>query len=194
MNNRFAAVLMVAAIFTVRASSAAEPASRDATSDIAAFEDRLARAIDERDRAALETLIADPFTWVHASDGRLDTREVWLANAAKGMAASLADVRAMGPVGGAVGFSLLKGDELNQLYVSSAARGSGVAVSLLVDAEQLLAARGVETAWLACAIGNHRAARFYEKNAWRRVCTVSIQVPAATGTLPLDVWRYEKKP
>jgi GNAT superfamily N-acetyltransferase len=106
--------------------------------------------------------------------------------------AALADVRVMGPVGGAVGFSLLKGDELNQLYVSAAARGSGVAVALLVDAEQLLAARGVETAWLACAIGNDRAARFYEKNSWRRVGTVSIQVPAASGTLPLDVWRYEK--
>jgi GNAT superfamily N-acetyltransferase len=105
---------------------------------------------------------------------------------------SLADVRVMGPLGGAVGFSLLKGDELNQLYVAAVARGSGVAVALLNDAEQLLAARGVDTAWLACAIGNDRAARFYEKNAWRRVGTASIQVPAANGTLPLDVWRYEK--
>lgn len=107
--------------------------------------------------------------------------------------ASLADVRVMGPLGAPVGFSLLKDDELNQLYVSAAARGSGAAVTILVDAEQLLAARGFGAAWLACAIGNGRAARFYEKNAWRRVGTVTIQVPAARGTLPLDVWRYEKK-
>jgi ketosteroid isomerase-like protein len=87
MNIRFAAALLLAAIFTGHVSSfAAEPAPRDAPSDVAAFEERLARALDQRDRATLETLIADPFTWVHASDGRVDTREVWLANAAKGMA------------------------------------------------------------------------------------------------------------
>lgn len=51
---------------------------------VAGIDSRLAR----RDRAALEPLIAGSFTWVHASDGRVDGREAWLANAARGMAMS----------------------------------------------------------------------------------------------------------
>jgi GNAT superfamily N-acetyltransferase len=100
------------------------------------------------------------------------------------------DVRVMGEPGTPLGLCMLKGDELYQLYV---ARGGGVAVALLADAERRLAARGVTTAWLACAIGNDRAARFYDKNGWRRVGTVSYQIPTPDGLFPLDVWRYEKK-
>jgi ribosomal protein S18 acetylase RimI-like enzyme len=75
--------------------------------------------------------------------------------------AALADVRVIGPVGAPLGFSMLKGDQLYQLYVSTGARGGGVAVDLVDDAEARLAENGIETAWLACAIGNERAARFY---------------------------------
>jgi ribosomal protein S18 acetylase RimI-like enzyme len=46
---------------------------------------------------------------------------------------------------------------LYQLFVSPHARGSGVAAALIADAEARLAERGVQTAWLACAIGNDRA-------------------------------------
>ena len=69
----------------------------------------------------------------------------------------------IGPRGAPLGFTMLKGDEVYQLYVSREARGRGVAAALMADAEQRLAARGVSDAWLACAIGNERAARFYEK-------------------------------
>ena len=62
-----------------------------------------------------------------------------------------------------VGFCMVKADELYQLYVSSHARGTGAAAALLADAEARMAANGVETAWLACAIGNERAERFYAK-------------------------------
>ncbi len=55
-----------------------------------------------------------------------------------------------------------------------------------------LARGGVRTAWLACAIGNDRAARFYEKSGWRRAGTVVYQAEAPDGSLPLEVWRYEK--
>jgi ribosomal protein S18 acetylase RimI-like enzyme len=64
---------------------------------------------------------------------------------------------------------------------------------LLADAEAQLAARGVETAWLACAIGNARAARFYEKHGWRRSSTVVTPVETSEGPFPLKVWRYEKR-
>jgi ribosomal protein S18 acetylase RimI-like enzyme len=87
---------------------------------------------------------------------------------------------------------MLKNDELYQLYVSSQARGSGVAITLILDAEYRLRERGVHTAWLACAIGNDRAARFYEKRGWRRAGTVTEQLEIPGGTFALEVWRYER--
>jgi ribosomal protein S18 acetylase RimI-like enzyme len=87
---------------------------------------------------------------------------------------------------------MLKGDELYQLYVSAEARGTGVAAALIADAEARLAAHGVRTAWLACAIGNDRAARFYEKSGWRRAGTVVSELDTPAGIFRLDVWRYEK--
>jgi GNAT superfamily N-acetyltransferase len=105
--------------------------------------------------------------------------------------ASLPDVRVVGPFPTPVGFCILKGDELYQLYVSAQARGSGAAAVLMADAEARLAEAGVEIAWLACAIGNDHAARFYEKCGWRRVGTVAYQPDASNGA-PLEVWRYEK--
>jgi GNAT superfamily N-acetyltransferase len=105
----------------------------------------------------------------------------------------LDDVRVSGPVAAPTGFSMLKGDELYQFYVSAAARGTGLAAELLRDAEATLLARGVRNAWLACAIGNDRAARFYEKQGWRRVGARVIQVTVPGGLYPLEVWRYEKR-
>jgi ribosomal protein S18 acetylase RimI-like enzyme len=77
--------------------------------------------------------------------------------------AALPNVRVVGPSGAPVGFCIVRDDELYQLFVSAQSRGSGVASALIADAEARLAKIGVETAWLACAIGNERAARFYEK-------------------------------
>lgn len=106
--------------------------------------------------------------------------------------AALPDVRVAGPFSTPVGFCIVKGDELYQLYVSVEARGSGVAAALMADAEARLAEAGVELAWLACAIGNERAARFYEKSGWQRAGTVVYQPDASDGA-PLEVWRYEKR-
>jgi ribosomal protein S18 acetylase RimI-like enzyme len=106
--------------------------------------------------------------------------------------AVLPNVRVVGPRGEPVGFSIVKGDELYQLYVSAGARGSGVAAALLADAEISLSEGGVDTAWLACAIGNERAARFYEKSGWRRVGSMSYQAETLAGLFALEVWRYEK--
>ena len=62
----------------------------------------------------------------------------------------------------------------------------------MADAEARLAAAGVVTAWLACAIGNDRAARFYEKSGWRRVGVVVEPAETSAGPYPMEVWRYEK--
>ncbi|MCA9757811.1 MAG: GNAT family N-acetyltransferase [Candidatus Eisenbacteria bacterium] len=105
----------------------------------------------------------------------------------------LATVRVAGDPGAPLGFCFVKDDEIYQLYVSAEARGKGVAAALLADGEERIAALGAETAWLACAIGNDRAARFYEKNGWERVGTVVSPLPTPDGTFPLEVWRYEKR-
>ena len=101
-------------------------------------------------------------------------------------------VRVAGAIGAPVGFYYLKGAELYQFYVSSSARGSGIAAVLMADAEARLGESGVHTAWLACAIGNDRAAKFYEKCGWIRSGTVTDDVEVPGGTFALEVWRYEK--
>lgn len=104
----------------------------------------------------------------------------------------LPSLRVVGPAGRPLGFCTIRGDELYQLFVSAEARGSGVAVALVADAEARLAENGVQTAWLDCAIGNERAARFYEKCGWRRVGNVVRSLETPDGVFPLEVWRYEK--
>jgi cysteine synthase A len=108
------------------------------------------------------------------------------------MEANLNEVRVVGEPGAPLGFYMLKGDELDQLYVSAEARGAGVAAALIADAEQRLRESGVETAWLGCAIGNERAARFYEKRGWKRVGVYLSHLETVEGIFDLDVWRYEK--
>lgn len=79
-------VALFAASAASAASPAAAPTASDTAADVARFEDRFVDALDRRDAMALDALLANPFTWVHASDGRVDNRETWLASAAKGMA------------------------------------------------------------------------------------------------------------
>ena len=105
---------------------------------------------------------------------------------------AIATVRVAGPPGTPSGFCMIKGEELYQLFVTRDARGTGVAAALLADGEARLAASGVTTAWLACAIGNERAARFYEKSGWLRTGIITSRLDTIEGTFLLDVWRYEK--
>lgn len=105
---------------------------------------------------------------------------------------AFSSIKVVGQLGAPVGFSIVRGDELYQLFVLPRCHGSGVAAALLQEAEAQLAAQGVRTAWLACAIGNERAARFYEKHGWRRSGTMVNRAETSAGHYALDVWRYEK--
>ena len=106
---------------------------------------------------------------------------------------NIENVRVVGAVGEPVGFHIVKGDELNQLYVRPDARGTGAAQILINDAETRIVQNGYSTAWLACGIGNDRAAKFYKKCGWHLERTFTYDAPTPNGFYRLDVWRFEKQ-
>jgi len=65
------------------------------------------------------------------------------------------------------GFVMVVGDEVEQVYVSSSHRGTGVADVLLAEAERQVRENGHAVAWLAVVDGNARARSFYEREGWR---------------------------
>lgn len=91
--------------------------------------------------------------------------------------------------GALAGFYMLEDDEIYQFYVASTFQGQGVAAALMASAERALAGR---QAWLACSVGNERAARFYEKTGWVRRGEQVYEVETAAGPMNVTVWRYEK--
>ena len=101
-------------------------------------------------------------------------------------------VQVAGPVGAPEAFIRLKGDELDQFYIHPSARGSGLAHRLMDAAENALRGQGFTDVWLACSVGNDRAARFYEKCGWRNAGVRRLGVETLSGPFELDVWRYEK--
>lgn len=91
-----------------------------------------------------------------------------------------------------LGLCITRADELYQMYVSPRARGKGLARALIEDAEAKMRRAGVKTAWLACAVGNLRAARFYEKSGWTNIGVRTEHMDTSEGPFALDVWRFEK--
>jgi GNAT superfamily N-acetyltransferase len=151
------------------------------------------RAADEADLEALATLWHDGWHDAHAALVPAElVRRRTLDNFHSRMTAMLPTVRTLGPVGAPLGFHFIKGDELNQFYVTAAARGQGVAARLMADGEARLAELGVHRPWLACVVGNERAARFYEKSGWRSAGVVTEPVETSEGSFDVEVWRYEK--
>jgi ribosomal protein S18 acetylase RimI-like enzyme len=152
------------------------------------------RAVEEQEIDHLARLWYEGWQDAHAQIVPAELRRLRSLDSFKHrLQAALRDTRVVGPLGRPLGFCITKGNELYQIYVSSEARGTGVGAALMTDAETRLAKGGFEIAWLACAIGNDRAGRFYEKSGWRRVGIVTYQAETSAGTFPLQVCRYEKK-
>lgn len=84
--SRMVSLLATLACCMTTAMAAESQPPQAALAAIDETEQRFAAALDARDRPTLEKLLTDRFLWVHASDGRVDTRETWLLNAARGMA------------------------------------------------------------------------------------------------------------
>ena len=95
--------------------------------------------------------------------------------------------------GGLAGFVMVVGDEVEQVYVAAGHRGSGVAATLLAEAERQVGAAGHREAWLAVVAGNARARRFYERQGWRDGGEPRYEVTSGGTTYVSPCRRYVKQ-
>jgi DNA/RNA-binding domain of Phe-tRNA-synthetase-like protein/GNAT superfamily N-acetyltransferase len=96
-------------------------------------------------------------------------------------------------VGGQVaGFVMVVGDEVEQVYVSGAHRGTGVADVLMAEAERQVRSNGHGEAWLAVVAGNARARAFYERAGWRDDGSFDYQAATEGGLIAVPCHRYTK--
>ncbi len=91
------------------------------------------------------------------------------------------------------GFIMIAGAEVEQVYVDRSFRGSGLATTLLVEAERRVAAAGHEEAWLAVVVGNARARAFYEREGWVDAGDLPYEVTALGETFLSPCRRYVKR-
>lgn len=97
---------------------------------------------------------------------------------------------AIGDAGDLLGFVMVVGDEVEQVFVGPDARGTGLAAELLTEAERLVAVSGFPEAWLAVVAGNTRARRFYEKCGWRDEGDLAYEVVAGGARFVSPCRRY----
>jgi GNAT superfamily N-acetyltransferase len=94
--------------------------------------------------------------------------------------------------GAVAGFVMVVDDEVEQVYVSAAYRGTGVAKVLLNEAERQVRANGHGKAWLAVVPGNARARAFYERAGWIDEGPFDYPVDAEDGPIAVPCRRYTK--
>jgi GNAT superfamily N-acetyltransferase len=94
--------------------------------------------------------------------------------------------------GAVAGFVMVVGDEVEQVYVGSAYRGTGVADALLGEAERQVLDGGHATAWLAVVAGNARARAFYERKGWSDEGAFDYAAATEDGTVAVPCRRYVK--
>ncbi|GIM68840.1 hypothetical protein Pve01_90890 [Planomonospora venezuelensis] len=95
--------------------------------------------------------------------------------------------------GSLLGFVMVVDDEVEQVFVAPAARGTGLAPELLAEAERRVAASGHSSAWLAVVVGNARARRFYERQGWSDAGDLPYEVTAGGETFVSPCRRYVKR-
>jgi putative acetyltransferase len=91
------------------------------------------------------------------------------------------------------GFIMIAGDEVEQVYVDRAFRGSEVAAVLLTEAERQVAAAGFDVAWLAVVVGNDRAQAFYRRQGWTDEGELPYEVTALGETFISPCRRFTKR-
>jgi GNAT superfamily N-acetyltransferase len=113
---------------------------------------------------------------VYASRARERVGGMWVAEANDGQI---------------LGFVVVKDDELEQVYVDRAARGTGVAALLLQCGEDDVRRAGHTRAWLAVVAGNARARAFYARHGWRDAGPFIYHAETDAGAFPVPSHRYE---
>ena len=94
--------------------------------------------------------------------------------------------------GAVAGFIMVVDDEVEQVYVASAARETGVADALIRATESQILAGGHRKAWLAVVAGNTRARAFYERAGWVDEGAFDYEAAVEYGTISVPCRRYTK--
>ncbi len=95
--------------------------------------------------------------------------------------------------GEVVGFVMTDHDEIDQVYVAPAGRGTGAASTLLAEAERRIREAGHASTWLAVVGGNARARAFYERQGWVDEGPFTHDAPGPHGPIPVTAHRYVKR-
>jgi ribosomal protein S18 acetylase RimI-like enzyme len=90
-----------------------------------------------------------------------------------------------------VGFVVVKDNEVEQIFVDRAARGTGVAAMLLRKGESEIRRAGHRRAWLAVVAGNQRARSFYSRLGWRDSGPFTYMAETEAGPFAVPSHRYE---
>ncbi len=94
---------------------------------------------------------------------------------------------------GIVGFVSWKADELDQIFITSEARGTGLADRMMAVDEAKIAEVGFKQAYLECVAGNDRAYRFYEKSGWRDMRAENYPADTPDGPVEVLCHRFVKR-
>jgi ribosomal protein S18 acetylase RimI-like enzyme len=108
-------------------------------------------------------------------------------------AARLGDTTLAEVDGAVAGFVVVRGDEVEQLYVAAEYRGTGLAGRLLRAAAAIVAESGHRRAWLAVASGNTRARHLYERAGWTDEGAFDYAAEGPHGSIPVPCHRYSTR-
>jgi putative acetyltransferase len=79
-----------------------------------------------------------------------------------------------------------RANEIYQMYVAPAARGTGTAAALIAAGEDHIRAAGFATARLDVIPQNHRAIAFYEKCGWQQGSIETVMLDTLADPFPLE--------
>nr|WP_300143094.1 GNAT family N-acetyltransferase [Propionicimonas sp.] len=162
-------------------------------------------------RAGEASLVLRPAVVADASDIARIWREGWLdahlghvpAELVAARTSASFEERAIDRIAGtivadgpeaAVGFVMIDGDQVDQLYLDRSARGAGVGAALLAEAERIVLSAGHRQAWLAVASGNEAARRFYARQRWIDEGVIAYPAPVPGGVVDVDCHRFVSPP
>ena len=129
------------------------------------------------------------FEHVPASLSAIRTPESFLAR----LTAYLDQTITIGPIGKPLGFTTIKGNEINQIFVSSAAQGKGIANTLISAGEAAIKSAGHTIATLDVIPENARAIAFYTKMGWKDRGIETILLEGDGKPYPLNCLVMQKE-